>query len=96
LIVEGDQAPSKGQPKVSSPETPIVLTPRTMTSWKKLALITFFSGAGFALVLVLVIGTFIWYSSRPKPQKPWNTDAIVADGPPGFSLSVDGKKMTFR
>ena len=80
---------------MSSPDTPIVLTPRTMTSWKKIALISFFGGAGFAVSLALVVGTIVWYSSRPKPPKPWNPNAIVADGPPLFEPGADGKKIRF-
>jgi hypothetical protein len=35
-------------------------------------------GAGFALTLSVVVGIFVWYSGRPKTEKPWNSDAIKA------------------
>src|SRR5260370_12541496 len=33
-------------------------------------------GAGFAIVLVLMVSALVRYNPRPKPQKPWNTNAI--------------------
>lgn len=35
-------------------------------------------GAGFAVAIAVIVGIFAWYSSRPKPEKPWNTKAITA------------------
>jgi len=46
--------------------------------WKKLIIVGTFVGAGFALALALVTGTFYWYRSRPKLPEPWNTNAIRA------------------
>jgi hypothetical protein len=63
------------------------------TLWKRLAIISLFGGVGIAVTLAAILGVVVWYSSRPKPPKPWNTNAIVADGPPGFSTSTDGKKI---
>jgi hypothetical protein len=65
-----------------------------MTLWKRLAIISLFGGVGIATTLAAILGVVVWYSSRPKPPKPWNTDAIVAEDPPGFSSSADGKKLT--
>ena len=35
-------------------------------------------GAGLAITLALIIGGYLWYSSKPKPPKPWDTKAITA------------------
>ena len=40
-------------------------------------------------------GSWIWYSNRPKPSKPWNTRAIAATGSPGFGVNSDGKGIGF-
>jgi hypothetical protein len=62
---------------------------------KKTILIAFAAGAGVAVVIAaLAVGGY-WYLSRPKPPKPWDTRAIVADGVPGFRPSEDGKKIRF-
>jgi hypothetical protein len=44
-----------------------------MPLWKRLLIIGASAGAGFALMLTLIGGAVLWYSSRPKPAKPWNT-----------------------
>lgn len=36
-------------------------------------------GFGTAVGLVGLVGGFVWYQSRPKPPKPWNTSAIKAE-----------------
>jgi hypothetical protein len=49
-------------------------------------------GAGFAIVVCAAVGTWIWYDSKPKPPKPWNSSALKATDPPFFSaFSVVGK-----
>ena len=35
-------------------------------------------GAGLAVTLALIIGGYLWYASKPKPPKPWDTKAITA------------------
>lgn len=47
-------------------------------SWKIIALKSALFGAGFALILMLVVGGFIWYQTVPKPPKPWDNNAIIA------------------
>ena len=49
-----------------------------LNPWKKVALRSTFFGAGFALILTITIGGYIWYESRPKPLKPWDNNAIIA------------------
>lgn len=49
-----------------------------MNTWKSVALRSTFFGAGFALILTITIGGYIWYESRPKPLKPWDNNAIIA------------------
>lgn len=49
-----------------------------MATWKRLLLIGVGAGAGFAAFLTLVAGGWLWYRSRPKLPKPWNTTAIKA------------------
>jgi hypothetical protein len=61
--------------------------------WKRLAIACLFGGAGFALALATIIGLVGWYHSRPKPPRPWNTNALIASGPPGFSVVGDGKSI---
>jgi len=60
---------------------------------KKTILIAFSAGAGFAVVIAVLAAGGYWYLSRPKPPKPWDTTAIVADGTPTFDVAEDGKKV---
>jgi hypothetical protein len=69
--------------------------PKPPFAWKRLAIISLFGGAGFALMSGLILWGVVWYSSRPTPPKPWNTTAIVAKNSPGFSVSDDGKMIEF-
>lgn len=53
-----------------------------MVDWKRPLLIGIGWGLGTALGVVLFVGGFLWYQSRPKPPKPpkpWNTAAIKAE-----------------
>jgi|SRR5579863_4857975 len=50
-----------------------------MPLWKKILLQSVGIGAGIAITLCAVIGSWIWYSDRPKPPKPWNIQAITAE-----------------
>jgi hypothetical protein len=49
-----------------------------MEVWKKIILWSVGIGAGFAITASLVVGGFIWWSSRPTKPKPWNQTAITA------------------
>lgn len=71
------------------------LSPEPLSRWRRLAIISLSAGAGFALMLSLIAGTVIWYTSRPTPPKPWDSGALVADGPPGFGASDDSKYIRF-
>jgi hypothetical protein len=51
----------------------------TMSLWKRLLLRSAGFGAGFALMLCAVAGSWLWYNGRPKPPKPWNKQAITAE-----------------
>jgi hypothetical protein len=46
--------------------------------WSRLFIKAAGVGAGFAVIVCLVVGCWKWYSSRPKAPKPWNKSAIVA------------------
>lgn len=46
--------------------------------WKNMALKSAFFGAGFSLILIITIGGYFWYQSKPKPPKPWDNNAIIA------------------
>ncbi len=49
-----------------------------MENWKKLAIRAAGFGAGFALLVSVVLGAVLWLSGRPAKPKPWNTKAIEA------------------
>jgi hypothetical protein len=36
------------------------------------------AGAGFALILAVIVGGVLWYGSRPRHPKPWDEGAIRA------------------
>jgi hypothetical protein len=57
---------------------PVDVPPVQQRWWKRLAVISFFSGAGFAVTLAVIIGAWGWYSSRPTPQKPWDNRSLTA------------------
>lgn len=46
-------------------------------------------GAGVVITAALILGTFFWYESRPKP---WNSTAIAAIY---NSIDTEGEKNTF-
>jgi hypothetical protein len=46
-----------------------------MPTWKRLAVISFSAGTGFAVVFSLILGGWVWYQSQPKP---WDEKAIAA------------------
>jgi hypothetical protein len=50
-----------------------------LSGWKAVLLKSIGFGAGFAVVLCAVAGSWLWYSGRPKPPKPWNKNAITAE-----------------
>ncbi len=47
-------------------------------NWKNIAFKSAFFGMGFSLLLIITVGGYFWYQSRPKPPKPWDNNAIVA------------------
>jgi hypothetical protein len=49
-----------------------------VTDWKRPLFVGIGWGLGTAVGLVILVGGFLWYESRPKPPKPWNTRAIEA------------------
>jgi hypothetical protein len=62
-----------------------------MVLWKRLAIIGVSFGAGFAVVISLIIGGVAWYSSRAKP---WNTAALRATFD-GLGTEGDAKSFAF-
>lgn len=46
-----------------------------MISWKRVFLISGSFGAGFVVMLSLIVGGIYWYQTRPRP---WNKSAITA------------------
>jgi hypothetical protein len=50
-----------------------------MPTWKRVLLRSAGLGGGFAIVLCAIVGTWVWYSGRPKPPKPWDKRAITAE-----------------
>jgi hypothetical protein len=71
------------------------LPPKSLSAWSRLAIISLFGGAGFAVIAALIVGGVAWHISRPVPQKSWNKTVIVANGAPGFSVSDDGTMIEF-
>jgi hypothetical protein len=49
-----------------------------MPMWKTIFFRAAGFGAGVAAVLVIAVGLFAWYESRPAPPKPWKKDALTA------------------
>jgi hypothetical protein len=50
-----------------------------MADWRRMFIRAAGFGAGFALALISVAGTWLWYSNRPKPPRPWDGHAITAE-----------------
>jgi hypothetical protein len=48
-------------------------------TWKSVVLKAAGFGAGVGLSLCLFVAAWGWYSSRPKPPKPWDTKAVSAE-----------------
>ena len=49
-----------------------------MAPWKSILLKSLGVGVGIGIGLAICVGGFAWYSSRPKPEKPWDANAITA------------------
>jgi hypothetical protein len=49
-----------------------------MAPWKSVFLKSLGAGVGIGIGLAICIGAFAWYSSRPEPEKPWDSKAITA------------------
>jgi hypothetical protein len=60
-------------------------------NWKRLFIKAAGFGAGFALMLAVLAGVGLWYWNRPKPPKPWDTQAITAEY---IKADVEGDKNT--
>jgi hypothetical protein len=66
-----------------------------MTGWKKLVLQAASFGAAFAVVLCLIVGSWLWYESHPHEPK-WNSTTIRATFKEvGITTSVPKPKLTF-
>lgn len=61
------------------------------SSWK-IAVLKFAAfGAGFVITLCIIAGGVMWYSHRPRPEKPWNQTAIKA-APTGTTFSIQSDR----
>ena len=49
-----------------------------MAPWKQLLLRSLGVGVGIGVGIAIAVGVYAWYSSRPKPEKPWDASAITA------------------
>lgn len=56
---------------VTTPSQPL----KPITLWKKVAIVSFFAGLGFAFALGLIFSGTLWYSTR---SKAWNANGITA------------------
>ncbi len=63
-----------------------------MQLWKKILLKAAGVGGGFAIVAAIIIGTAVWWSSRPVKPKPMNSHAIVGNYA-GMGMQVRGDAM---
>jgi len=61
--------------------------------WKQILLRSVGFGAGFAIMLCIIVGLFVWYRERPKPPKPWSKQAITAEY--DYVSSDDDNKIFF-
>jgi hypothetical protein len=61
--------------------------------WKKILLRSLGFGAGFAVVLCVAAGIFLWNQGRPKPPKPWSRQAVTAEY--DFASTDDDNKIFF-
>ena len=59
---------------MDTPDSP----PNTRSTWKRLAIISLFFGAGLALMAGLIVGGIVLYSSRPTPPRQWDSKALTA------------------
>jgi hypothetical protein len=59
---------------MATPSLPV----KPAKSWKRVAIVSFFGGVGFAITLAIILGAFLWHETRPTAPKPWNTTAIGA------------------
>ena len=62
----------------STPEVASVAPTKRVAWWKRWLVFGAGAGAAFAVTMALIVGVALWYESRPKPPKPWNTEAIKA------------------
>jgi hypothetical protein len=49
-----------------------------MAPWKQILLKSLGVGIGVGIGFAICVASYAWYSSRPKPLKPWDTNAITA------------------
>ena len=63
-----------------------------MENWKKILLRTAGFGIGFAVTAAIILGTFIWWESRPPKPKPWDQSSITATYD---NLGTEGEKNSF-
>lgn len=68
------------------------MTTPSPSTWKMVALKFVAFGAGFAFTVSVIAGVLVWYSSRPKPEKPWNQSAIKASAT-GTQFSVQSDRL---
>jgi hypothetical protein len=66
-----------------------------MATWKQILLKAAGFGAGFALFVCLILWLWSWYSSRPKPPKPWDTRKITAEYDVASTEKAENKDKTF-
>jgi hypothetical protein len=62
-----------------------------MPNWKWVMLRSAGFGAGFSVLMFLILIGWNAYQARPKIPEPWNTAAITVERQAVFSASEDGK-----
>jgi hypothetical protein len=73
------------------------MTTPPLSTWKTVLLKSIGVGAGFVGMLSVIAGGVVWYSHRPRPEKPWNEFAIKASSTETvFSLESDRAVGDFR
>ena len=66
-----------------------------MPLWKRILLRGVGFGLGFAITVSAIIGLWVWWANRPKPDPAWNSNAIKATWT-DLTVSLEQEKCFFN